>query len=405
MVGSVPGPSTEEVLVRLSTALQGRSDTSTTPDGETGERWNYVGWQLERFPPLARRTEFGGTPLPDPDDGSSAPLPTFTLADIAPTGYDDAALASYAEFARLRRRGAVAGPGHARFQIGLPSAYTVLAGHVKPELALAVEPLYEQRLGEAIDRIAAAIPHHDLVIEWDLAYEMAALESEQQQDGRRFDHHDENDDDARQRRHRVYFSTTPGDVLPGLVDRVARLCARVPRDVRLAFHLGYGYDLLRHDRHFVEPPADTAATVRLANALLAREGSIGGRVDWIHVPVPLPTRGDRTDDDDDDDDDAAYYRRYLAPLAAGLVGVDCGGARPPYVFLGLVRAGDDEEAARRRIRAARAALPFPFGVATERGLGRTPPGEIDGVLRICREVAEDGGTRTYEAAVRGDGGT
>ena len=63
MVGSVPGASPQEVFTRLTTALPGR--LQAVPDGETGERWNYIGWQLQRFPRVARRNELGGIPLPE----------------------------------------------------------------------------------------------------------------------------------------------------------------------------------------------------------------------------------------------------------------------------------------------------------------------------------------------------
>ena len=48
MVGSVPGVSAQDVFKRLTTSLPGR--LQAVPDGETGEPWNYIGWQLQRFP-------------------------------------------------------------------------------------------------------------------------------------------------------------------------------------------------------------------------------------------------------------------------------------------------------------------------------------------------------------------
>lgn len=222
MVGSVPGDSPKEVFTRLTAALPGR--LQCVPDGETGERWNYIGWQLGRFPAVARRTELGGTPLPD------SGVPTFSLADIEPTGYDEAALSSYDEFIQLRQQNVI--PPNVRFQVCLPSPYNVLVGHLKNEVVNAIEPLYEQRFAETLDWIVAHIPHDDMVIQWDLCFEMTALEFEQ---GR-----------ITQERHKAYFQ---GDVLQGLVNRVARLCERIPQDVKLAFHLCYGD--LRH-KHFVE---------------------------------------------------------------------------------------------------------------------------------------------------------
>ncbi|KAF2971418.1 hypothetical protein GQX73_g2168 [Xylaria multiplex] len=342
MVGSVPGISPQEVFLRLITALPGR--LQAVPDGETGERWNYIGWQLERFPRVARRNELGGIPLPESGSG----LPTFTLADIEPTAYDEAALSSYAEFKRLRQQNII--PSNLRFQIGLPSPYSVLAGHVKPELANAIEPLYEQRLAETIDHIVADIPHDDVVIQWDLCFEMTALEFDQ---GRLLD-----------TRHQAYFSS-PGGLLQGLVDRIVRLSERIPKDVKLAFHLCYGD--LQH-KHFIEPK-DMSLLVGLANALLARE-TLAPRTEWIHLPVPK----ERTDFD------------YFSPLTS--LELDSSGSKPPYLYLGVVHA-NDEVGTKKRIETAQASVPFPFGVATECGLGRTPPEEINSILQICKEVTTE----------------
>ncbi|KAI6081446.1 hypothetical protein F4821DRAFT_26780 [Hypoxylon rubiginosum] len=336
MVGSVPGASPKEVMERLARALPGRLEA--IPDGETGERWNYIGWQLQRFPLVCRRDELGGTPVPETG------VPTFTLADIEPTAYDEAAISSYAEFKQLREQNII--PSDVRFQVCLPSPYSVLIGHLKPEVINVVEPFYEQRFIETLQHIAKVIPHDDVVIQWDLCFEMTGLEFDQ---GRLTDIW-----------HRPYFS---GDVLQGLVDRVERLSDRIP-GVRLAFHLCYG-DL--YHRHFIEPQ-DTTLLVMLANALLARK-TLGSRTEWIHLPVP---KG-RTDSD------------YFTPLNG--LKLDNPGSKP-HVYLGVVHA-NDEAGTKKRIEIAQNSVTFPFGVATECGLGRTPPEEIDSILQICKEVTSE----------------
>ncbi|KAK8064597.1 hypothetical protein PG994_007235 [Apiospora phragmitis] len=214
-------------------------------------------------------------------------------------------------------------------------------------MANAIEPLYEQRFAETIDHIFAEIPHDDVMIQLDLAFEMTALEFDR---GRFPD-----------RRHQAYFSS-PGGVQQGLVDRVARLCERIPKNGKLAFHLCYGD--LRH-KHFIEPE-DTTVLVDLANALLARE-TLGPRIEWIHLPVPK----ERTDPG------------YFAPLTR--LNLNAPGLKPPHIYLGVVHA-NDEAGTRKRVETAQAVVPFPFGVATECGLGRTPPSEIDSILRICKEI-------------------
>ena len=339
MIGSVPGTSPTEVFTRLTTALPRRLEA--VPDGETGERWNYIGWQRECFPRLALRIESGGL---QPTSES----PTFALADIKSTGYDEAALSSYTEFQQLRQKSII--PRNVRFQISLPSPYSVVLGHIKPEMANMIEPLYEERFAETVNRIMQ-IPHNDMVIQYDLCFEMTALEFEQ---GRLHDTW-----------HKCYFAAPNGDdLLNGLVDRIERISRHISEDVRLAFHLCYGD--LRH-RHFVEP-RDTALMVTLANALLSRE-CLGRRTEWIHLPVPK----ERMDPE------------YFEPLAG--LKLNRSGSQTPRLYLGVVHA-NDETGTKKRIETAQACVPFPFGVSTECGLGRTPPGEIDSILRICNEVTE-----------------
>ena len=151
------------------------------------------------------------------------------------------------------------------------------------------------------------------------------------------------------------------------MDRVVQQSERIPADIKLAFHLCYGD--LGH-KHFIEPK-DTSLLVELANALLARE-TLGPRTEWIHLPVPK----NRADSE------------YFAPLTA--LKLNSSGSKPPQIYLGVVHA-NDEAGTQKRIEVARANFPFPFGVATECGLGRTPPEEIDSILRICREVTAEQG--------------
>jgi methionine synthase II (cobalamin-independent) len=119
-----------------------------------------------------------------------------------------------------------------------------------------------------------------------------------------------------------------------------RLCATVPDDVELGLHLCYG-DF--GARHFVEPK-DAAKMVEFANQL-AR--SIGHRLAYVHMPVPLA----RTDD--------AFFR----PLSDLKLDDDT------ELFLGVVHAEDGVEGTLSRIGAARRYAP-KFGIATECGMAR-----------------------------------
>lgn len=301
------------------------------PDGETGERTNWIGWQ---FPVLAGHPFFETVP-PDPDAYPALPRvrlrPGVSPQEIAigPLGYAEAAIRSYAEFARLKREGTL--PQGYRFQVSLPTPLAPVHVFVMPESQAAVEPLYEARLLAEMDEIAAAIPHHELAIQWDVAVEMAIWEGLWP----------------------AYFE----DAHAGIIERLVRIGERVPEDVDLGYHLCYG-DWEHH--HFIEP-TDAGNLVEVANALSAR---VRRPIRWIHMPVPRA----RADD------------AYFAPLQ----GLEL---QPgTELYLGLVHASDGVEGAQERIEAARRFVP-EFGVATECGLGRRPPGQIPALLEIHAVVS------------------
>ena len=329
LVGSIPLTSAEEVFKKVSSTLPQR--LHAIPDGETGSRYNYIGWQMARFPRETIRIHLGGLEY----SGSSPPA--YTLQDVAPTEYDDVAISSYADFVRLRAQGTI--PGDVRFQVSLPTPFNSIQGHTRPEFHEQLEPLYEQRFRESLTRIVKEIPNEDLAIQWDLTFDVMALEYQR---GRTTD-----------LRFQAYFSP----VMQGILARISRLCALIPSSVKLGFHLCYGD--LRH-QHFIEP-VDTELLVGLANDIIQSLADTRP-VDWIHMPVP---KG-RTDE------------AYFDPLKA----LNLRGA---LLYLGLVHA-NDESGTRERIRVARSVYIHPFGVATECGIGRTAREELDSILQICEAV-------------------
>ncbi len=329
LIGSIPLTSAEEVFKKVSSALPHR--LHAVPDGETGSRHNYIGWQLARFPRETIRIYLGGLEYSGPSP------PAYTLQDVAPTQYDNAAISSYADFVRLRAQGHV--PADVRFQVSLPTPFNSIQGHTRPEFHEQLEPLYEQRFRESLTRIVDEIPNEDLAIQWDLTFDVMALEYER---GRTTD-----------ARFQAHFSP----VMQGLLARISRMCALIPLSVRLGFHLCYGD--LRH-QHFIEP-VDTELLVGLANGIVQALADTRA-VDWVHMPVP---KG-RTDE------------AYFEPLKV----LDLRGA---LLYLGVVHA-NDEAGTRERIRVARSVYMHPFGVATECGIGRTAREELDSILQICEAV-------------------
>lgn len=329
LVGSVPLGDAEEVFRAAGTILGGR--LRRIPDGETGERTNWIGWQA-RF--IGSNPHFEKSP---PDPNSYAPLPRFKLRaplssgelTFERLGYADAAGASYNVFTQLKQAGLV--PAGTRFQVSLPTPLAPVTAFVAPGDQEVVEPAYEAAMFAELDQIASAIPHQELAIQWDVAVEFGILEGA--------------------------MPGTFDEAMKRVVERLVRLGSRVPEDVELGYHLCYGD---AGHKHFVEP-ADTSKLVEVANAVSA---GVKRQINWIHMPVPR----NRTDN------------AYFAPLRRLQLHPET------ELYLGLVHFTDGVEGTRRRIAAAQQFV-ADFGVATECGMGRRNPETIPELLRIHSEVA------------------
>jgi hypothetical protein len=329
LVGSVPLSSTEAVFTKVCTTLPGRLHCTT--DGETGERDNFVRWQQSCFPKEAIYERFGGSEAPENSK------PEFALESIILTRYDEAALSSYAEFQKLRADGVI--PKDVRFQVCLPTPINPVQLFVKPQYREQIEPLYEQRMLEALRRIQEEIPAKELAIQWEMAFDIAAMEYDRGRVTSEFS--------------KAHYSP----VKEGILNRVTRISAAIRADVELGFHLRYGDS---EHKYFIEP-IDTSLLVEMANEILKRVSKTH-HVRWIYMPVPK--RGS----------DVAYFE----PLKRLKL---CGA----QLFLGLVHA-NDEDGARERIKTAQSVCPHPFGVATKCGMGRTPKKDLDSILQISCAV-------------------
>jgi hypothetical protein len=329
LVGSVPLADAEAVFRAANAILGGR--LRRIPDGETGERTQWIGWQA-RF--IGSNPQFELLPA-NPSD--YAPLPHFKLRSPLSSreitferlGYADAAKASYAVFSQLKQAGLI--PASTRFQVSLPTPLAPVFAFIMPGDQAVVGPAYEAAMLAELDHIAAAIPYHDLAIQWDVAVELGILESA--------------------------TPTTFEDAKKRVVERLVRLAHRVPADVELGYHLCYGD---AGHKHFLEP-ADASKLVEVANAV-----SAGARrqINWIHMPVPR----NRTDD------------AYIAPLRHLQLHPET------ELYLGLVHFTDGVVGTRRRMAAAQKVV-ADFGVATECGMGRRNVETIPELLRIHSEVA------------------
>lgn len=336
-VGSVPLDNTEEVFSTLSSAVPGH--LRTIPDGETAERHYFVVWQRAVFPPGMTR---------GPSDGDSS-QPSITVEDVPrmladlQTRYDDAAIASYQKFRKLRDGGVI--PAGVKFQVCLPTPVNTIS-LVERRFRAAAEPPYEAALLRALRRIQDEIPHEDLAIQWDCAVDFAMVEGVYKFPGGEI------------------FTPWFEPVEEGVLERIARCTGQgnVDTDVEMGFHLCYG-DIAH--KHFCEPK-DTSLIVKVIKTIYA---NVGRKVDWVHLPVPK----DRHDPE------------YLEPLKEIIPLVASHGTK---LYIGLVHAGD-EQGTRRRIETAQQVLgqEVEWGVGTECGMGRTPRGDLKSILDISAKTS------------------
>ncbi|KAL1864716.1 hypothetical protein Daus18300_007518 [Diaporthe australafricana] len=336
--GSICLSSAEEVFRKTTALLPGR--LRRIPDGETQHRKQFFAFQRNAF------AEAGASQALRAYDAQRNPLPydhvpppeevermAQRVRDHLHTGYDDHAIASYGIFTRLRAEGVIS-PG-VRFQVSLPTPVNVITTVAGPYQA-ALEPAYETALLRDLGRIEAAVPPEDLAVQWDCAVEFGILEG------------------VALPVMQPWFTSHRAHIDAALV----RLGRAVGRRVELGFHLCYGD--IGH-QHFCEP-RDMGLLVDVAQTVLS---GVGRPVSWFHMPVP---KG-RVDDG------------YFAPLA-GLVPVLGEGTE---IYLGLVHV-DDEEGTLARIETASKVL-GDFGVATECGMGRTPPEHFDSIMAVSAAVS------------------
>jgi len=334
LVGSVPLDTVEEVMRTFGGTLG--PHLPSVPDGEVGERRSWVNrfgyqlfnghWQLET------------TRRPRPVDGVEQLLPRTRDESwqfkVRPgveqvrfgnpgtrLGYARDAISSHFVFKTLREKGAL--PQDLRFQISIPMVNSVIRPMIFPDPAdlPKVRPGFEAALAAEIAVILDKIPHADLAIQWDCAWEL----------------------------HAAYGDVPGGPAEADLATQLApieRLSKLVPPGVALGFHFCFG----TFGGWPAFAPDDLGRAVDLANAAVK---ATGRRVDWVHIPT-LDTAKE------------SFY----APLAR----LDPKGAR---VYLGAIH---NMATLKERVTAARKFVP-DFGLAAYCGFGRTPPEQMPRILK------------------------
>lgn len=327
LVGSIPLDDAGAVFSAISESIGAR--VHYVPDGETGERLGWIGWQYSQFAAL---DALEGTKTKERDYQRRPPLKLREGADLTEIefgqlGYAKEAIASYRLF--LERRDAGQFLPETRFQVCLPTPFAPVYNFVAYGSQAAIQSPYDRAMRGELNTICTAIPNEDLAIQWDVATEMSLFED-------------------------VYPSPSglPWGWLP---DRLAELGGWVPPDVVMGYHLCYGS---AGNKHWKEPD-DLRMCVRVANALVSR---LERSIDWLHMPVPIER------------DDDAYFR----PLNGARWSADTS------LYLGLVHAGDGVEGTCKRIRVA-TQYHGEFGISTECGLGRLDAGDVAAILKLHME--------------------
>jgi hypothetical protein len=322
LVGSLPVESTDEAF-RVGAELFGDM-VFALPDGETGPRGAWVGYERERLArpnPDVEVVQETASPTGIPRHAYETPV--FAIREgVEELRWEtwpriDDAIESYERFRELRDAGVV--PAGLRFQVGLPfpsSALNAFKANFAADYPIA-ERAYEDLVARELVRLLEAIPPEDLAIQWDSAYEVQDIEG-------------------------VLAWTSDGawERFAGPVTRLTRL---IPEQTLVGYHLCYGT--------FPEWPMyeaqDLSVLVKMANFAVANSGR---QVDWLHLAGP---RYLRSEDE-----------RFFRPLAD----LDIGDTR---VYLGIVLPIDGLPGLERRHATASRFL-GEFGVAMYCGFGRQP---------------------------------
>src|SRR5262245_10401733 len=170
LVGSVPMANAEAVFQAVSAALGPR--IKRIPDGETGERGDWITWLEPVFaasPALQKSGEFFRVHATGTGRERYALKPGRNPDDVHFENlfYAEIAKSSYRVFRQLKTAGKI--PAATKFQIDLVPAHSVLWLYLVDALHVPVDPIYNAALKREIDKIAAALPHDEIAIQFDVA--------------------------------------------------------------------------------------------------------------------------------------------------------------------------------------------------------------------------------------------
>jgi hypothetical protein len=336
-VGSVPLPDTETVFRTLSAAAG--LHLVRLPDGETGIRKTWIRFLqavLAENPAIEVASDVAPFRFVQWDGRLIREIPRLRLKPGAvpdsatfETGYADMAIASWGVFARLQREGVI--PAGVKFQVSLPTPIAPVYNNMLPADRPALLPALTRHLLGEVAKIAAAVPHDRLALQWDVCQEVLAWEG--------------------------YYEPGPVDFRRETIAVLSEIGEGVPAAVELGYHLCYGSP---EDEHLVQPK-DTSLMVEMANAVSA---AVKRSIQFFHMPVPK----NRSDD------------AYFAPLAGLRLHPET------QLYLGLVHR-DDAAGDAARLAAARRHARID-GIATECGMARGDPARFPALLAAHAKAAQ-----------------
>ena len=190
-----------------------------------------------------------------------------------------------------------------RYQINLPTPYTLLAATVSEQQCLERLPEMEQAVLHELATVLRELPPELLALQWDACGETRIWET------------------------RGRDLAMPRGLPERLLASFVTVCAAVPQTVELGFHFCH------RDAAGREPivPANAGQVARLLGAIIA---SCDRDVAFVHIPVPAARLG-------------SDYFEPLANLALW---------PQMQVYLGLLHPQDDEDAVTDRLAAAQTVL-------------------------------------------------
>lgn len=342
--GSVNLPGTETVMREIVSRIP--AGLRRIPDGETGDRGNWIFFQMQKF----LQSPAFAVAHPHDNPAEDYEMPQVQLADgVDPAtmtwpelGYAAVYQESYATFTALRDEGVI--PPGVRFQVEYPTPLASISAYIVAEQQAAVLPSYERALFADLDRLLAAVPPDDLAVQWDVAVEFGILEAS--------------------------FTGSGSQAFDPIVAGLARCVDQVPAAIPAGLHLCYGdYG----HQHFKQPES-LALQVQVLNAVCH---AASRPVSFVSFTVPQ------------DQHDEAYF----APLAelTAAAQTELNFALVPYHPADQAPGTTSKQV--RLIDTALAASPGgsrAWGICTECGMGRAAEDEIPRLLDLHREITTTG---------------